>query len=84
VTTEALKSLTKGLIKVSILLKLLIGRKILVLTPKMNHEGETFLSSAGTECVRVESSEIELLRDIKGRHIKGTLAKCPGSYPMLR
>ncbi|KAI3582920.1 hypothetical protein IWW34DRAFT_801550 [Fusarium oxysporum f. sp. albedinis] len=25
-------------------------RKILVLTPKMNHEGETFLSSAGTEC----------------------------------
>ncbi|ENH71269.1 hypothetical protein FOC1_g10006126 [Fusarium oxysporum f. sp. cubense race 1] len=71
VTIETLKSLTKGLIKVSILLKLFIGRKILVLTPKMNHEGETFLSSVGTECVRVESSEIELLRDIKGCHIKG-------------
>ena len=76
--------LTKGLIKVSVLLKLFIGRKILVLTPEMKHEGEAFLSSAGTECVRVESSEIELLRDIKSRHIKGTRAKCPGNYPMLR
>lgn len=84
VTTEVLKMLTKGLIKVSVRLKLFIGDTILVLTPEMGQEGKTFLSSAGTICKPVESSEIELLRDIKSRHIKGTLAKCPGSYPMLR
>ncbi|TXC06034.1 hypothetical protein FocTR4_00010803 [Fusarium oxysporum f. sp. cubense] len=36
----------------------------------MVHDGETFLSSAGTVCVRVEASETELLRNIKRRHIK--------------
>ncbi|KAH7201016.1 heterokaryon incompatibility protein-domain-containing protein [Fusarium oxysporum] len=62
--------LTEGLIQVSVRLKLFIGDTILVLTPKMEQEGKTFLSSAGTICKPVESSEIELLGDIKSRHIK--------------
>ncbi|KAF5674082.1 hypothetical protein FCIRC_7851 [Fusarium circinatum] len=72
-TTEVLEKLMKGLIQVSILRKLFIGRGILQMTPKMEQEGELFLSGAGAYYVPDESSGKELLRDMKSRHIKAFL-----------
>ncbi|CCT69567.1 related to tol protein [Fusarium fujikuroi IMI 58289] len=70
VTADISEKLMNGLIQGSILIKLFIGSGILEITPRIEHEGRLILSSAGTDYIPAESSDKELLRDMKSRHIK--------------